>query len=249
MLYKAGLHNQFADVSGTLESYGEQGPGQWITIYANSEHVFLVIAGLAFDTADFGGPNIPAGSGPRWRQNPLGNLSDGSQLRRPAPRGAVAMRRKLTALALVLAAVALAGCGIGDPYQSPQPSTSASTASTTPTSSTPAAQNADPAPERNGTIPAQAQAAQNQLAAGAAQTTPQAALERYARIYLNWTTATVVAIQHQLASISTGQARALAQQAAATAGRDTQLKQEQIANSGQVISLARRCRAPRTGSG
>jgi hypothetical protein len=36
-----------------------------------------VIAGLAFDTADFGGPNIPAGSGPRWRQNPLGNLQDG----------------------------------------------------------------------------------------------------------------------------------------------------------------------------
>ncbi len=148
------------------------------------------------------------------------------------------MRRKLTALLLMAAAVALAGCGIGDPYRSSQPSTSASTASTTPTSTTPAAQNADPAPERGGTIAQGAQRAQNQLAAGAAQSTPQAALERYARVYLNWTTPTVVAIQHRLASISTGQARALAQQAAASAGRDTQLKQDQVANSGQVISIA-----------
>ncbi len=84
VLYNAGLGGPLVDVGGAtagdsslLESYGEQGPGKWITIYANSEHVFLVIAGLAFDTADFGGPNIPGGSGPRWRQNPLGNLSDG----------------------------------------------------------------------------------------------------------------------------------------------------------------------------
>ena len=66
-----------ADVSGTLESWGQPGPGKWITVYANSDHTFIVIAGLAFDTADYGGPNIPAGSGPRWRQNPLGNLQDG----------------------------------------------------------------------------------------------------------------------------------------------------------------------------
>ena len=84
VLYNAGLGSPLVDVGGAtagdsslLESYGEQGPGKWITIYANSEHVFIVIAGLAFDTADFGGPNIPGGSGPRWRQNPLGNLSDG----------------------------------------------------------------------------------------------------------------------------------------------------------------------------
>ena len=37
----------------------------------------IAIAGLAFDTADFGGPDIPAGTGPRWRQNPTGNLADG----------------------------------------------------------------------------------------------------------------------------------------------------------------------------
>jgi 3D (Asp-Asp-Asp) domain-containing protein len=77
VLYSAGLHSQVPDVSGTLESWGLPGPGSWITVYANSAHTWIVIAGLAFDTADYGGPNIPAGSGPRWRQDPLGNLVDG----------------------------------------------------------------------------------------------------------------------------------------------------------------------------
>jgi hypothetical protein len=77
VLYRAGLHSINADVSGTLESWGKPGPGRWITVYANSTHTFIDIAGLAFDTADYGGPNLPAGSGPRWRQNPTGNLADG----------------------------------------------------------------------------------------------------------------------------------------------------------------------------
>ncbi len=77
VLYRAGLHSPSPDVSGTLESWGLAGPGTWMTVYANSRHTWIVIAGLAFDTADYGGPNIPAGSGPRWRQDPLGNLADG----------------------------------------------------------------------------------------------------------------------------------------------------------------------------
>jgi peptidoglycan hydrolase-like protein with peptidoglycan-binding domain len=63
--------------STALESYGSAGPGHWITIYADSSHAFMVVAGRAFDTADYGGPNIPAGSGPRWRNDPTGNLADG----------------------------------------------------------------------------------------------------------------------------------------------------------------------------
>jgi hypothetical protein len=77
VLYGAGLHSDVAEVSGQLESWGVAGPGRWITVYANAEHTWIVIAGLAFDTADFGGPNIPAGSGPRWRSDPVGNLADG----------------------------------------------------------------------------------------------------------------------------------------------------------------------------
>ena len=63
----------------SLESYGLPGPGRWITIYANSAHAWIVIAGIALDTANYGGPPIPAGSGPRWRTEPLANLADGTQ--------------------------------------------------------------------------------------------------------------------------------------------------------------------------
>jgi soluble lytic murein transglycosylase-like protein len=52
--------------SGSLESYGEEGPGRWITIYANASHTYMTIAGLRFDTA-----GNPAGvSGPRWHVEP-----------------------------------------------------------------------------------------------------------------------------------------------------------------------------------
>lgn len=69
-----------------LESYGKPGRGRWLTIYADASHAFLVVAGRAFDTADYGGPNIPAGTGPRWRSHPLGNLADGGHyvVRHPA---------------------------------------------------------------------------------------------------------------------------------------------------------------------
>jgi len=46
-----------------LETWGEAGPGQWITVYANSGHAWMIIAGLAFDTV--GGP------GPRWHPEPV----------------------------------------------------------------------------------------------------------------------------------------------------------------------------------
>jgi hypothetical protein len=75
-LHAAGLLSTPMD-STDLESYGAPGPGQFITIYADSSHAFMVVDGRAFNTANFGGPNIPAGSGPRWRSDPLGNLADG----------------------------------------------------------------------------------------------------------------------------------------------------------------------------
>jgi peptidoglycan hydrolase-like protein with peptidoglycan-binding domain len=76
VLHGAGLLSSPAD-STDLESYGVAGPGKWITIYADPAHTWIVIAGRAFDTANYGGPNIPAGSGPRWRTDPTGNLADG----------------------------------------------------------------------------------------------------------------------------------------------------------------------------
>jgi hypothetical protein len=48
-LHGGGLLSSPED-SSALESYGEAGPGQHITIYANSEHAFMVIDGKRFDT-------------------------------------------------------------------------------------------------------------------------------------------------------------------------------------------------------
>ena len=67
-----------AEDSSQMESYGAPGKGKWVTIYASPAHAFIVIDGRAFDTANFGGPNRPSGTGPRWRSNPRGNLADGN---------------------------------------------------------------------------------------------------------------------------------------------------------------------------
>ena len=63
-LYGAGLLDSPL-TSGSLESYGEPGPGKWITIYANAEHTYMVIGGLRWDTV--GDAN---GTGPRWHAEP-----------------------------------------------------------------------------------------------------------------------------------------------------------------------------------
>ena len=59
-LYGAGLLDTPL-TSGSLASYGEPGPGRWITIYANATHTYMVIAGLRWDTV-----GDERGSGPRW---------------------------------------------------------------------------------------------------------------------------------------------------------------------------------------
>jgi hypothetical protein len=74
LLYAAGLMGTKALNSTSLESYGQPGSGHWITIYASSTHAWIVIAGIA----NYGGPPIPAGTGPRWRSQPLANLTDGT---------------------------------------------------------------------------------------------------------------------------------------------------------------------------
>jgi peptidoglycan hydrolase-like protein with peptidoglycan-binding domain len=75
VLHGAGMLSSPED-SGELESYGGAGPGRWVTVYADSGHTWIVIAGLAFDTAHYG-PTTPGGTGPRWLTNPTGNLADG----------------------------------------------------------------------------------------------------------------------------------------------------------------------------
>jgi len=62
--------------SGSLAGYGRPGPGRWITIYANAGHVYMVVAGLRFDTS------ARSLAGSRWTR--VQRVPAGYQARHPA---------------------------------------------------------------------------------------------------------------------------------------------------------------------
>jgi peptidoglycan hydrolase-like protein with peptidoglycan-binding domain len=74
-LHGAGLLNSPL-TSGDFESWGSRGRGQWITIYAASNHVYAIIAGLRLDTSGSGG------KGPRWHTDL--RTGDGYVVRHPS---------------------------------------------------------------------------------------------------------------------------------------------------------------------
>ena len=47
--------------SGGFMNWGDEGPGQWITIYATGGHMYMVVAGLRFDTSG------RSSAGTRWQ--------------------------------------------------------------------------------------------------------------------------------------------------------------------------------------
>jgi hypothetical protein len=57
-LHGGGLLSTPLDSTGFM-TWGESGPGEWITVYSNPGHAYVVIAGLRFDTS--------GGAGPRWQ--------------------------------------------------------------------------------------------------------------------------------------------------------------------------------------
>jgi hypothetical protein len=65
-------------VSGSFMTWGEPGPGTWITIYANRQHVYMTVAGLRWDT----GGDAAGVTGPRWHSEPF--LGKGFVVRHPA---------------------------------------------------------------------------------------------------------------------------------------------------------------------
>jgi hypothetical protein len=50
--------------SGAFMRWGGDGAGNWITILANEGHIFMVVAGLRFDTSGRGR------AGTRWQEAP-----------------------------------------------------------------------------------------------------------------------------------------------------------------------------------
>lgn len=75
-LHGGGLLSSPEDSTG-LESFGEPGPGKYITIYANAEHAFMVIDGKRFDTVAL------AEGGSRWG----GSSNDGGGFVERHPAG------------------------------------------------------------------------------------------------------------------------------------------------------------------
>jgi peptidoglycan hydrolase CwlO-like protein len=73
-LHGGGFLESPLDSTG-LSTWGEPGPGQWITVYANAGHAWMVVAGIAFDTS--------GGAGPRWH-DPWVTSPEGFVARHPA---------------------------------------------------------------------------------------------------------------------------------------------------------------------
>ena len=75
VLYHAGLLRT-PQPSGAFRRYGQDGKGEWITLYAKSGHVFISLAGLRLDTGYNG-----EGQGPRWSM--MSRPANGCTLRHP----------------------------------------------------------------------------------------------------------------------------------------------------------------------
>ena len=73
-LHGADLLDMTLD-STSLMTWGRSGAGQWVTIYANKEHTFLVVAGLRFDTSG------QKAAGSRWQ--PMDRSAKGFVVRHP----------------------------------------------------------------------------------------------------------------------------------------------------------------------
>jgi len=136
----------------------------------------------------------------------------------------------------VFAAVALAGCGITDPYtHNPVQSSTVTSAVRAGATAGTVTDPSEPAPSRPTTTAASGVTAGTSTFGAA---TPRQALRLYARLYINWTATTIGAHQRQLAAISQGTARAAALQAAASYSRDPKLEHSRVANTGTVVSIA-----------
>ncbi len=74
-LHFAGLLEQ-SMASGGFTTWGEAGPGKWVSTYANAGHMYMVVAGLRFDTS------AAKQGGSRWAAAP--RPANGYVVRHPA---------------------------------------------------------------------------------------------------------------------------------------------------------------------
>jgi hypothetical protein len=142
-----------------------------------------------------------------------------------------AMHIATGAVAMLAALVALAGCGISDPPYT-------HTAGTTRPSHTPSPAGGPAAQQDPGEAPAPPPPSARSQAPNAPAATPVKAIERFALVYVNWSWRTLPAHLRALAAMSVGAARLAEQQAAAAAGRDSEITATHVYNRGQIASIA-----------
>lgn len=131
------------------------------------------------------------------------------------------MQARLSMLLLLpLLVVAGVGCGTADPYLSETPATE--TIQGDPRQ--PPQERIGPRPEVDDVVDA--------------ESTPEAALRRYAELSTNWTADTLVENQRALARISIGGARQTALLAAERIARDDTLRRAQLSSTGAVLSAS-----------
>ncbi len=87
-------------------------------------------------------------------------------------------------------------------------------------------------------VPAGLAGGENAPAGGAAASSPEAALRRYALAYTTWQAATLVAHEHRLAALAVGPARLAALQTAASLGGASELAAHRVQNTGAVLAIA-----------
>jgi hypothetical protein len=81
LLYGGGLLPvTYGGASSELESFGQPGAGNWVTVYADADHVFVYVAGLRWDTHNAAG-RADGSTGIGW--HPLIRGSDGFLARHP----------------------------------------------------------------------------------------------------------------------------------------------------------------------
>ena len=221
VLHAGGALGPNALVSGELANWGLPGPGRYVTVYANSGHAFMYVAGLRFDTSYNGtdtGPErrpgrsalarlphrpglgrLVASATPQASDNAASHAHHGQR-----PRSPHCDRR------------ASADAGSADPY---------SHASTTTTlAARGARRRPGPATAQNtGETPAPPPPTAASQAPSAPAATPEQAIRQFALLYVNWTWRTLPTHLRQLAALSVGAARLAEQQAAAAASRDSEI--------------------------
>ena len=217
------------------------GPGAWITVYANSGHAFIAVAGIVMNTAWYApvNPTVPD-SGPAL----AARVHDHSPSTR-ATSTAASSNATPRASDDAPPARQLPSCSRRSPRpRSPAAGSPTRTRARTPprrpSTSTSAAARHQRRPRTRAwrhDPRRRARRAVAPLRPAPHGATPQAALERYAHLYVNWTADSVAAVQRELASLSEGQARAQALQAAASYTRDQTLTQSGVANSGHLVAI------------